>query len=345
MLADVKKQAEAERKRIAQAEIDKYNKPYKRDTIIYFDYIYNIGGIQTWIQNLGLDYEFSVVYDKADPERLKYFEDLGIETIRYVGQPIECNTLITCIFGKSGENIKAKRRILSIHGDYKELFLEEAPKHDETIACSKVAAEHWEEVTGEHAEAWYNPIKIVPTIKPLVIGVFSRLSKEKGKWRVQFIIEQLKASGKPFLMVILTDLPFEEKDPRVIFLKPEMNVTGWIQCCDYVAQLSDTEAAPMTVQEALKLGKPLLITKLPMLEEFGINETNAKIYEFDMSNFDLEDLWNIPKVNNWKEPVSKEWSEIMKKRVFREKQAEEIKPVEVQPIEVPKKKTSKKKAE
>lgn len=40
-----------------------------------------------------------------------------------------------------------------------------------------------------------------------------------------------------------------------------------------------------------------------------------------MSNLDIDDLWNIPKVN-WHEPVSKEWEDIMKKKVFRERNSE-----------------------
>ena len=52
MLADVVKQREQERIEQLQRERSKYNKPYKRETIIYFDNIYKLGGIQTWIINL-----------------------------------------------------------------------------------------------------------------------------------------------------------------------------------------------------------------------------------------------------------------------------------------------------
>ena len=94
--------------------------------------------------------------------------------------------------------------------------------------------------------------------------------------------------------------------------------------CDYIFQGSDTEAGCLTIQEALKIGKPVIITKLPILEEFGINESNAKILDFDMSNLDVEDLWNIPIVKNWQEPISKEWEDIMKKKIYRERYYEEI---------------------
>ena len=318
MLADVIKQREEEKKRKLQEEMDKYNRLYKRDTIIYFDNLYKLGGIQTWINNLSLEYEFSVLYDRADKERLEYVESLGIECIKNVGQPIECHTLIRCMWGNP--IIKAKEIILVIHGDYSNLKIDEPiPKHDKVIAVSKQAAKGWKEFAGEDAEVIYNPVSIFKETKPLIIGVFSRLSQEKGSKRYKYLISKLKEKNKPFLMFIFTDLPFQEEDKRIIFNEPVMNPSGWMEICDYIALLSDTEACPYNVLEALEMGKPLIITKLPVLEELGVNESNAKILEFDMSNLDIDDLWNIPVVKNWNKPNSKGWEKYMKKKVFREK--------------------------
>lgn len=340
MLLDVIKQKEKEKQIEIQQEIEKYNQPYKRDTIFYFPEIHIIGGIESVIENLSRRYEFSVLYEREDKERLKYFNDLGIETIKYVGQPIECDTLLRVLDG-DGE-IKAKKRKLFIHGMYYEKV--DIPEHDEIYACSKTAAEQFEKVTGLKVDVLYNPIELIETTKPLIIGVFSRLSSEKGKWRYKYLIDELKASNKPFLMPIFTDFPFDVDDKRVIMMNPVMNDTEWMRKCDYIANLSNTEAGSITMQKALKLGIPLIVTKLEILEEFGINKDNAKILEMDMSNLDIEDLWNIPKVK-WQEPVSKEW-EFMKKKVLREKKEEpkkeEIKIEKEEVKEEPKKKTTKK---
>lgn len=324
MLADVLKQREQIRQQELQEENHKYEKPYKRDTIIYYCDIHVIGGIETWIYNLAKRYEFSVLYDKADKAQLERLESIGVETIKNVGQPIECNTLICPVFNRT-EFIKAKKRILFIHGMYDVLKLDEVPEHDEIYAVSKGASEAFYKTHKIKSKVLYNHIDVEDKIKPLIIGVFSRLSAEKGKWRVQYLIEKLQKSGKPFLMLIFTDLPFECDDNRVVFIRPELNPYGWMGICDYICQLSDTEAGCITAQEALKLSKPLLITRLPILDEFGINEKNAKIYDFDMSSLDIDDLWNIPVVKNFKEPESEEWDKIMKKRVFREKHTEEPK--------------------
>lgn len=349
MLADVMKEREKLKQHLIQEDLDQYNRPYKRDVVLYFSYIHIIGGIETWIKNLSKDFTFTLVYDTADKERLEYIKSLGIETIKYVGQSIECDLLIRTLFGNA--QFKAKKTMLFVHGDYSKLDMDDIetiPEYDEIYAVSKVSAEGFEKATGILPKVLYNPVYIDKSIKPLVIGVFSRLSAEKGKKRIEYLIEQLKASNKPFLMFIFTDLPFEIGCKNVVFLNPVMNPSGWMEICDYICQLSDTEAGCYTMQEALKLGKPLIITKLPILEEFGINESNAKIMEFDMSNLDIDDLWNIPKVK-WNEPISEEWEDIMKKKVFRERNEEPKKEVKIEKEEIkeekkeePKKKTTKK---
>lgn len=337
MLADVIKQRDEERKRLILEDISKYNKPYKRDTIIYFYHLHIIGGIETWMYNLGKRYDFSVVYNSADKKQIERLNEIGIETIKYVGQHIECSTLIFPIFNNP-TFIEAEKRIVFIHGMYDTAGLgdlDEIPDYDEIYAVSKGASDAFYKTYGIRAKVLYNYIDVEEKDKPLIIGVFSRLSKEKGKERVKYLLNKLKEKNKPFLLLVFTDLPFEHDDSRVVFIKPELNPFGWMSICDYICQLSDTEAGCITAQESLKLGIPLLITKLPILEEFGINESNAKIIDFDMSNLDIDDLWNIPKVK-WQEPISKEWDEIMKKRVFRERRSQEVEPV------IEEKKTTKK---
>ena len=344
MLADVLRVRDKEREEQRLAEKEKYNKPYKRDTIIYFNTIHSIGGIETWIYTLGKRYEFSVVYDKADKKQLKRLNDIGIETIWNVGQPIECNTLLFMLWDNNA-NIKAKKKYLFIHGIYNTMKeVGNIPEYDEIYACSKTASEHFGKTTGIKPKVLYNIIDIDIKEKPLILGVFSRLSKEKGKNRIIYLLDKLIEQNKEFLMLIFTDLPFEYSDSRVVFMKPTLNNLGWIKKCDYVVQLSDTEAGSYTMQEALKLGVPLITTKLDILNEFKINEDNSKILEMDMSNLDIEDLWNIP-LFNWNEPKSKEWEEIMKKRVFRAKNEVVEEPIEIttEPVEEekPKKKVKK----
>jgi hypothetical protein len=159
MLADVLKQKEEQRQKEYRSIIERYNKPIKRDTIIYFSYIHVIGGIETWIYNLAKRYEFSVVYDRADEAQLKRLEEIGTETIKNVGQDIECNTLLFCI-GGSG-NIKAKRKILFIHGVYKPKDdVDIIPEYDEIYAVSKVAADSFNKLFNIQPKVLYNHVDI-----------------------------------------------------------------------------------------------------------------------------------------------------------------------------------------
>ena len=335
MLADVLKELERARIESNKEEYERYNHPYKRDTIIYFSEVHVIGGIEKWIENLSRRFEFSVVYDKGNQERLDQFNKLGIETIKNVGQPIECDTLIMFLWSNKAD-IRAKKKILFIHGIYTSMEdIGEIPEYDEIYAVSKVAADEFEKTSGREVNVLYNPVDVNEATKPLFLGVFSRLSSEKGRWRIEHLISELERSKRPYLMIIFTDIPFESKG-NVVFIKPTMNPTEWMRKCDYIVQLSDTEAGSLTMQESLKLGIPLICTRLPILDEFGINESNSKIIEFDMSNLDIEDLWNIPRFK-WQEPISKEW-DFMKKKLFRERQEEP----KVEVIEEKPKKTKKK---
>lgn len=330
MLAEVMKQRDKERIDEYNREREKYNKLYKRDTIIYFNTIHIIGGIETWIYNLGKKYEFSVVYDRADEKQLERLENIGIETIKNVGQEIECNTLLFMLWDNNA-NIKAKKKYLFIHGIYENIKeVGDIPEYDEIYAVSKTASDSFYKTTGIKPKVLYNPIDIETKQEPLIIGVFSRLSKEKGKDRIIYLLDKLNEQNKEFLMLIFTDLPFDYPDSRVVFMKPTLNNIGWMQKCDYILNPSDKEAGSYTLQEGLKLGIPLIVTKLGILDEFGINESNSKILDMDMGNLDIDDLWNIPKFK-WKEPISKEWEDIMKKKVFRERYNAE------QPKEEPKK--------
>ncbi len=319
MLAEVVKQRDKERIEELQKERDKYSKHYKRDTIIYFNTIHVIGGIETWIYNLGKRYEFSVVYDIADEKQLERLESIGIETIKNVGQQIECDTLLFMLHDNNA-NIKANKKYLFIHGLYNtKKEVGDIPEYDEIYAVSKIASDKFYQVTGIKPKIMYNPIDIETKEEPLIFGVFSRLSKEKGKDRIIYLLDKLIEHKKEFLMLIFTDLPFDYPDERVIFMKPTLNNIGWMKKCDYILNPSDTEAGSLTLQEALKLGIPLIVTKLDILKEFNIDHSNSKILDFDMSNLDIEDLWNKPVVKNWIEPISKEWEDIMKKKVFRER--------------------------
>lgn len=326
MLADVVKQYEEEKKAEAEKIKAKYNHPYKLDTAIYYGNLHIIGGIETWINNLASLYDFSLIYDKADEDQIKRLESKGIECIKFVGQDIECDTLLTTLLGKHTDQIKAKKKIMFVHGVYNDIKeIQFLPECDEYYGVSDIASEHFEKVTGIKTKTLYNPVILEQYDRPLIFGVFSRLSAEKGRWRIRYLLDKLNEANKPFLMLIFADGEFDYPySNQVVFMGHTLDPVGWMKKCDYICQLSDTEAGCYTMEESLKLSVPVVMTRLPILDEFGVNSTNAKILDMDMSNLDIEDLWNVPVVKDYKEPESrKEWDKIMKKKVFRERYTEE----------------------
>ena len=92
---------------------------------------------------------------------------------------------------------------------------------------------------------------------------------------------------------------------NVIFITERLDVYKWIQDCDYLVQLSDTEACSYSINEALAYGKQVVVTPLPYLEELGIrNGENAVVLNFDCSNIqEVVEMIKKPKSITWNAPA------------------------------------------
>ena len=85
---------------------------------------------------------------------------------------------------------------------YIDIYVGDIPEYDEIYAVSKTAADKFYKTTGIKPKVMYNPIDIEIKQEPLIIGVFSRLSKEKGKDRIKYLLDKLNEQHKPYLMLI-----------------------------------------------------------------------------------------------------------------------------------------------
>ena len=331
MLADVIEQKEAERRSLLQKEYEENNIQIECNVLIYSADIHLIGGIETWLYTIAKTYndcDIVILYDTADKkqiERLKKY----VRVYKNVNQNIKCNTIIySTVYAMEKRYDVNARKILTIHADYKyQDSIPEVPEDVEIYAVSKVAQKSFSELTGREVKVLYNPISIDEPQKVLKIVVASRGSKEKGFDNVEIAIKKLQDKGRPFLMLIFTDLPFDCDDKRVIFMNPTLDIITWLNWADWIFNPSYTEAFSYTINEALCIGKPVIVCDIPMLKEIGITKEIAMICKTDMSDLSIDDLYDkIPTVENYMPPNSKkEWENIMKKRIFREKKEKENK--------------------
>jgi glycosyltransferase involved in cell wall biosynthesis len=77
-------------------------------------------------------------------------------------------------------------------------------------------------------------------------------------------------------------------------------------------QLSDTEGMPYCIQEALQALTPVITTNYPSVHELVKDGENGYILDMELSNFDIEKLQKIPKLQEYKEKSTEaDWLEIL----------------------------------
>ena len=306
----------------------------QKKVIIYVGYVYDIGGIESWIyymcQNLYSYYNILLLFDSGNIIQLKRYNKYVEVEHRNRDKQYECDTLlIASNWAEFPKNIKYKKCITTIHSDYK-YFNEQLRSNltvvkqaNEIICVSKQAFD-------SIYELFKLKNKIIPNIlgekiktnKILHLVSFTRLSIEKGYDRICYFVNILKNNNIKFDWKIFSDAEHWKIDklncPEVIFMKPTLDVYDYMVDADYVVQLSDTEAFCYTVHESLQYGTPVLVTNINASKDVIIDGYNGYKFELDMSNVDSDMLNkivnNIPKdfvYDERFEELKQKWFEVL----------------------------------
>ena len=131
--------------------------------------------------------------------------------------------------------------------------------------------------------------------------------------------EELNKAEIPYLWTIFTNDKKEIDNSNIVYMKPRLDIIDYIANADYLVQLSSAEAFCYSVVEALSVGTPVITTRLPVLEEIGVNETNSFILDFNLSNLDVNKIYS-KKFNFEYTPPKSEWDKEItnKKETYRE---------------------------
>lgn len=293
---------------------------FEADNIYYFSVISEIGGIETFFYQLAKKYNnrnLTIIYREANEKQLKRLRKY-VQCIPYCGQKIKCKKAFFNFNTDIINNVEADEYILVIHGDYKTMIeqgqIDFAPGHekiDRYVGVSKIACEAFTKVTGKPCELCYNPIEIEQPKQVLNLISATRLTREKGKQRMELFAKALDDAGIPYLWTVFTNDTNAINNPNIIFMKPRLNISNYIANADYLVQLSDNEGYCYSVVEALGLGTPVIVTPCPVFNEIGVvDKKNGYILPFDMKNFSVEDIYmNIPKF--YYLPFRDKWGELL----------------------------------
>ena len=286
--------------------------------IFYFNMINKIGGVESCLYYLSQLYDIEVYYKEGDPKQLERLS-IQVPVHKYRGGRIQCDKVFWNYNPDIIDMVDANEHIGLVHCDYKKVEFSPCihPKITKWIGVSQLVCDSFKEITGLDCELIYNPIVIDKKVeKPLIIGCFCRLTKEKGKDNIIKLADRLTGHGRPYLILVFTDdkdRKHEITNPNIIYATPQLNVAPYLKAVDIVFISSKTEAYCYTAVESVMLGVPLLMMDLPIWEELGFKDGVHGWIIKNIETFDLDKLWNeIPKFNY--EPPKSEWGKYLPKK-------------------------------
>lgn len=296
--------------------------------MFYFYNINKIGGVENFFYELAKKYnKFDIVvyYTSGDPDQIKRLRKYITVKKYNEGDIIECEKAFFNYKANIIENVIAQEYYMIIHADYKQqrVVPNTHPKITKYIGVSQAVCDSFTELTGLPCELCYNPITLDPPKRTLHLVSATRLTKEKGKWRMKKLAKTLNDANIPFVWDIYTNDVNEIKEPNVRYQKPTLEINGKLSDADYVVQLSDSESYCYTMVQALMLKVPVIVCPWECLKELKVNNDYGFILPFDMNNIPVEDIYNkhfdfeyIPPEDRWNEILAPGKSKLLEARKY-----------------------------
>lgn len=183
-----------------------------------------------------------------------------------------------------------------VHG-CKSIAYNNIPKCDILVPVSDTAKESYgNELDNMNVNVIHNVMEVSKPKKILKLISATRLTSEKGGERIKELAKQLKNAGIPFVWYVFSNSILNKNKKEfdgIVEMPATLDISSWINECDYLVQLSDTESFGYSIVESLMLGVPVLVTPLKVLDEIGFkNNVNGFILPFDMKNIDINKIYN-----------------------------------------------------
>lgn len=298
--------------------------------VFYFKLINSIGGVESWLYYLSKLYKNMVVYYKeGDPKQIERLSR-NVEVHRYNGGTIKCENFFCMYNPDIINNVEAKEYINIIHSDYKEVRITPVvhEKFTKTIAVSQRVADSYKELTGIDCEVIYNPVALDEPKPLLKLISATRLTREKGKDRMALLGSILNRYGIQYQWLVFTNDTKVIDNENIVYMSPRLDITSYIADSDFLVQLSDCEAYCYSVVESLMLGKPVIITDLPVYKEIGIDETMSIKLPLDFKDFPIKRLEELKGKKIKYTPPKSEWDRYLDNdRVYDSTKKVKIKPI------------------
>ena len=284
--------------------------------IFYFTHINKIGGVESFYWYLAQkyqDWDIVIVYKTGDQDQIQRLRQF-VRVVKFTGDRIKCKKAFFNYTTDIIDSVDAEEYIQIIHGDYKGFNIRPniPPQITKLVGVSQLVCDTFSEMMGVEIEKHYNPI--VPQKPKKVLNLISatRLTKEKGRKRMEQFANMLDQNEIPYVWTIYTDNTDFIANANIVYRKPRLDIINFIANSDYLVQLSDHEGYCYAVAEALSVGTPVIVTDCPVFREIGVNEKNGFILKHDMSDVPVKEIYKGISKFEYK-PIKDDWDKILAK--------------------------------
>ena len=305
--------------------------------VIYQNYLYIIGGIETFLFNLVKNFrhkDITIICENIEYPQL-------VNLSKYANVMIDDHTKIECdvlILGNYNcdtvlSRANAKKVYQMIHADWR--GIKQIPawsnftwrkdsRIDEIICVSENAAQGLKETMGYDSKVIYNILdNNYKEDEGLTFITLSRATAEKGIFRIVEMAKRFREAGKSFTWFLcctmdqVTDRKIKDaikSMPELIIVPPDVKNKMLIKNCDYLVQLSDTESFCYSAYEALQREVPVILTRFPEAYNIVDEGQNGYLVEMDLSDLDVEKIFNeIPPAKHYIDRCNiEDWEKVFK---------------------------------
>ena len=271
----------------------KRNEYYKN--VIYIGQGCNgcFNGYISWLKNIGRcfgdKYDLTLIYDEITNSSytalVKYFDCVKKSNeVNYV-----CDRLSTTysdyFFPKN--MFVLEQSFMFIHGnmcDYENARKFYDDIYDHYVAVSKIAAIKAKGYfPTERIEYVLNPFKLDDElVRPhLRLTSAFRFSDIKRPERVEKMARLMDELNIPYTWNLFTDQKENTNVNGLVYRRRVTNPIPYVKDSDYFVLLSDSEAMPYCILEALAVNTKVVVTPLEAYDELGLNNENSIIIPFE----------------------------------------------------------------
>lgn len=227
----------------------------KHDNVIYISNISKLGGVESFAYYMAKKYkdlDICVVCKSIhinQLERLKHFCPVYV----HHGEDIFCKTIIINYDTSIIPYVKEGDVYMVVHADYTQPCYTvkpdfKNPRIKKVLGITQYICDTLKSHFGVDAELCYNPFVPEPKEKFIKIISATRLSAIKGGERMKRLAQALDLAGVNYVWTVFTNDIDCIHSNNVIFLPPRLDVYRFIQDCDILCQLSDTEACSYSIR-------------------------------------------------------------------------------------------------